>query len=71
MTVVTNENDACQDMLHDIRRMDIERPDLRYRNIVDNVPMMLAMGLTYAQIERSYKITILPQDRLPPTATAE
>ncbi len=71
MIIVTNENDACQDMLHDIRQMDIERPELRYRNIIHSLPRLLGYGLSYEQIERSYEITILPEDRLPTTAASE
>ena len=63
--------DASEDMLHDIEEMDRDFPELRYRNIIDSLPRMLARGFTFEQIEASYEITILPQDRPQIAAAAE
>lgn len=63
--------DASADMLHDIEEMDRDFPELRYRNIIDSLPRMLARGFTIEQIEASYEITILPQDRPQIAAAAE
>lgn len=63
--------DASADMLIDIERMDREDPSIRYRSIIRALPRMLARGSTYEGIERSYGITILPEDRLPVAAAAE
>lgn len=63
--------DASADMLIDIERMDREDPSIRYRSIILSLPRMLARGFTYEQIEASYEITILPEDRLPVSAAAE
>ena len=63
--------DASADMLHDIEEMDRDFPELRYRNIIDSLPRMLARGFTIEQIEASYEITILPQDRPQMAAAAE
>lgn len=52
------------DLFLSFEQMDREDPSIRYRNIIDSLPRMLARGFTYEQIEASYEITILPQDRL-------
>lgn len=52
------------DLYLSLEQMDREDPSIRYRNIIDSLPRMLARGFTIEQIEASYEITILPQDRL-------
>jgi hypothetical protein len=63
--------DASVDMSLTIERMDRENPDVRYMNIIDGLPRMLARGATYEQIEEAMGITIRPEHRLPVAAAAE
>jgi hypothetical protein len=59
------------DLFLSLEQMDREDPSIRYRGIVDSLPRMLARGFTIEQIEASYEITILPQDRPQIAAAAE
>lgn len=59
------------DLYLSLEQMDREYPSIRYRNIIDSLPRMLARGFTIEQIEASYEITILPQDRPQIAAAAE
>ncbi len=60
--------DASADMLIDIERMDRENPEIRYLNIVDQLPRLRSYGLSDKEIEADMSITLRPEHRLPMTA---